>query len=382
MKQNLFVEDRTVKQRLAAIPKANPSMKTDQLRQICIAFFKLQLSFPWIPSQPYAYRIKSKKIDRKLPEDAVLGGLPYVSVGSGSLYRALEYYDEKTGVLDLSELGKDPVLFGNACSGSACMAWSRVVSSAKMSYTSIMTKKNGYLPIGPYRYEDDLELFIKNAPNEEENRNPKQICKENGEQVMFESYAALLPADGLVNPTHVRMNVFRPRVVRREDGSIDGEKSWTSYMDQHIPFSPKTQWDGSPIKVQGGVDVKITFQKLFEEGYLPFTFAEFLGTEKVKEPTATIDVSTQKVNVKNLLGATLSANYNISDLYADLQNQSGQTKRITVRSQSFIHRKIALSVLNENDLNEMLSCGECAVTLSCRLFSGDTITVYTGTLVP
>ena len=50
---------------------------------------------------------------------------------------------------------------------------------------------------------------------------PKDVVAENGEQTMYESYAMMKPADGVVAPGHVRMNSAHPAVVRKEDGSYD-----------------------------------------------------------------------------------------------------------------------------------------------------------------
>ena len=93
----------------------------------------------------------------------------------------------------------------------------------------------------------------------------RKLAAENGEQVMFESYALIQPADGLNNQGHIRLASSTATVVRNEDGTINGEKSWMLYCDQgcytsgygrkHAQKTP----DGDHYFVQGGIDVKVTF---------------------------------------------------------------------------------------------------------------------------
>ena len=96
------------------------------------------------------------------------------------------------------------------------MAWARVVTSAYLGYTMFMTEANGFLPVGPYRYsKENVTQFIRG----EDGYNCQTICQENGPETMYESYALMKPADGLVCNGHVRMNSAMPTVVRNADGT-------------------------------------------------------------------------------------------------------------------------------------------------------------------
>ena len=251
----------------------------DELRKMCVEFMRFQLTFRWVPKEPYEYTVKSAKRPVKLSPDTIYGGLPYVNLGSGSVYRLLECYDPETGVADLSLFKDHPEYLCNACSGAVCIAWARCVSSARMTYTSGMTQLSGYVNVGPYTYMKELPLFIKSGltlaedPKREHDYTSHTISQENGRDVMYESYACLKPADGVHSRGHVRM-VSDVHVERDENGAIDGEKSYILYMDQvATPYNTdvvtaedgtKTftyhtdvyQSDGTPVYVQGGVDVK------------------------------------------------------------------------------------------------------------------------------
>ncbi len=380
-------------ERLNAIPIANSSMTTDQLRQICVDFFKLQLSFRWTPSKtlkPETGVVDGQNLRVEINKGTVYGGIPYTSVGSGNLYRALDYYDPQTGVIDLSYFENNRNKFVNACSGSAVWAWERVVNTIKAGWTPDMTQYNGYLTVGPYTYSKDIVRFHKANSDAIDKYTAKNVVLENGEQVMYESYAKMLPADGLTHPGHVRMNVAVPHVERNADGTINGEKSYTIYCDQQLYVNPDYQSDGSEIVRQGGVDVKVTFRELFNTYYIPFTFAEFLGTDPVEDgaaslvngsgevysaaSTTALDVSTKKIQ----------ANYAISDVYLKVIDANGEVKyQRQLMTDDHYLRSVELStkLMVSAVLKLIEPYAGSKIEISARLSTGATVVAYSGTLV-
>jgi hypothetical protein len=138
---------------------------------------------------------------------------------------------------------------------------------------------------------------------------------------MFRSYALLQEADGIVNFTtggHVRMISSTPVVIYNEDGSVNGEESYTTFLDQAAKYHPMQQSDGSDYLVQGGVDTKITFEKLFTAGYLPFTIPELCQIKGKKRKR--LDPATASLQGMNEEGdaplhtCSVSSNYPISHL--------------------------------------------------------------------
>lgn len=105
-----------------AIGIANDKMSAQELRELCLRYFKLHLSFLWTPSenvecyptgspslygkymQQYAGQENAdfdKNTGKALLTGNIYGGIPYSNVSTGSLYRWLEYYDESTGTMRL-----------------------------------------------------------------------------------------------------------------------------------------------------------------------------------------------------------------------------------------------------------------------------------------
>ena len=105
-----------------AIGIANDEMTAQELRELCLRFFKLQLSFLWTPSEDvlcyptgspslYENYMKlyagqtdcefDKNTGKAILTDVVYGGIPYQNVSTGNLYRWKEYYEESTGIVHL-----------------------------------------------------------------------------------------------------------------------------------------------------------------------------------------------------------------------------------------------------------------------------------------
>ena len=107
---------------LDAIGIANDKMSAQELRELCLNYFKLQLSFLWTPSEnvecypngsPSLYGKYMQQFagqdtadfdtntGKALLEGTIYGGIPYQNVSTGNLYRWMEYYDESTGTMRL-----------------------------------------------------------------------------------------------------------------------------------------------------------------------------------------------------------------------------------------------------------------------------------------
>ncbi|MBR2616382.1 MAG: hypothetical protein IKC69_06870 [Clostridia bacterium] len=369
-------------ERLAEIPIANSNMSIDELRQICLDYFKLQLSFSWTPDANYTYVIESSDRKVRLTTGSVYGGIPYVTVGTGNLYRWLETYDTETGIMNVSDYEKQPKHLGNQCSVGAWWGWGRVINSAHYTWTQSMVLKNGFIPVGPYTYDPELPSYLP-----KDNNPTKTICQANGHDVMYESYAKLQPADGLVcygTAGHVRMVASAPNVVYDANGKIDGNRSTLKYHDQTSSWRTGSQSDGSLKEFQGGRSVEVSFQKLYSSSYLPFTFAEFLGTDPVEKSTASCTLTSSEVSVAELKAAKVNANYSISDTFVVIKNaETGEEVN------RFVNRALRASLL-EMDLENTVMEGALApytdgkhtVEISLQLSTGEKPTVYQGKLIP
>lgn len=361
--------------KLNAIPIANANMTEDQLRQICVDFMRLQLSFAWTPSEDMVYTTGGTTVT--LYAGTAYGGLPYVSSTFGNLYKAMEYYDETTGTLKVqANIAK---VIGNQCSASAYWAWSRVSNAISYGGTSNMLEKNGCLRIGSYTYDSSIESFHN------ESIRTANICTANGEQTMYEAYAQLLPADGISMYTggagHVRMVAETAHVIRNADGTINGERSSITFLDQVDSWKSDMQSNGQPIRIQGGVDVTVSFASLYKAGYLPFRIPELAGKDPVEEATASIGYSSGAVSVQALQGSTLSANYPLSDITVTVTDQSGKQVYSHTKPLSGLNiYSYMLSSAMETYTLSSFANGTCKVSVTCRVGTGEKLTAYSGIL--
>ena len=360
-------------------------MTTDQLRQICVDYLQLSVSFQWTTDRYISF---NGKPERTFYKGKLYGGIPYINTASGNLYRILEYYDEKTGHLDTSFFKDNPLLFGTACSGTASMALYRVVNSAELSWTHSMNVAHGFIPVGDYKYDHSLRQIWETGPDGKRIYfyNLKHICRDNGEQVMFESYAKALPADCFSSNGHVRLAVENPVVVRLEDGTIDGENSYAVLGEQGLYTKDarhkRTTSDGTAYLIRGTDRFCPTFKQLFDAGYVVHTFAEFLGTKPVERGTVSIGIAEKAVTAEALCAATLKANFPISDIFTTVCDANGnEIYRHVYRSHPHFVRSIPMTKALCREELAALANGENTVEMKAQLANGEKLCCYSGTLL-
>lgn len=304
---------------LAAIPLATDTMTKAELRQLCLDFFELQLSFQWKTDLDLAfYQTNNDKGKVKnIKTDNIYGGAFYQSVGFGNLYRWLEYYDEETGVMPMSvalaenggygegaavtdvetdETGRviynkyrSLMTFGNQCTSSSSWSWGRVINSVSFGNTCDINIYNGFIPVGCYTYSYELDgktygpLDIQNFGKGYED-NPGGYDTDdviadwnaaNGADAMYKCYAQLKPGDCVVDGGHAMM-VKSVNLFTSNDGTVNYELSTVVVNEQIEGWGYKDNIGETMLYQQGRVDKSYTFQQLQKSDYIPFTFLEFL----------------------------------------------------------------------------------------------------------
>lgn len=141
-----------------AIGIANDKMSARELRELCLRYFKLHLSFLWTPDenvecypngspdlyesylqlyagldQPY-----DRNTGKALLTGNIYGGIPYQTVSTGSLYRWMEYYDESTGLMRLKDALEENGTYDNG-------AWMTKQHQYKRDEAGNLLDKNGKL---------------------------------------------------------------------------------------------------------------------------------------------------------------------------------------------------------------------------------------------
>lgn len=363
---------------IRALTRKSSDMTTDELRRMCVEFFRFNKTAVWTPDDTITFQRYSTGGEDTVEKGKIYGGLPYVSTATGNIYRLMDYIDEASGVVDIKKASENPKLFGAQCSVSAYWAWARCINSAKYDWTYNSVLSKGFLRVGPYTYDDELKMFSKTNTTE-------MICKANGKEIMFRSYAELLPADGLVRYTtggHTVMCSSKAVVKYNKDGSINGNESYITIIDQGGSWSIRTNEAGDEALIKGSVDVKITFETLFKEVYLPFTFGEFLGTDPVEETECRFSHEGATITPEELKASSVTSNYGISDIYAMLCSKTGKEVilGVTRATKASKYELTFENAFGETDLSQYAT-GKYTIKIVCQLGTGERPTLYEGTFV-
>ena len=374
---------------LNAFPIKNENMTVREMRQLVVDFYNFSKTFTWVANADNTYDAGAGYGINTYYGNGVYGGFPYVSLGTGNPYRFMDFMDERTGVVNINEANKYPTLFGNQCSQSAYYSWGRFVNSAKYSiYTAYMVQGNGYIPVGPYTYDKTITEYTADYGT-------GKIIEDNGAEVMYESYAQMQIADGLVRKFpggHTVMCVGDPVVVRDENGKIDPERSYILASDQTAGWSTTTNAMGDSYSYTKNVNAKWSFSYILEKGYLPFTFGEFLGTDSIEETVVTYSHTGDKISQGNLFGSTVTSNYDILDIYAVITDSKGnEVYRLANRAQHPFVRSLSFDLTAEREgvpgayqwgsLEDLSADETYTVEIIAQLATGERPTLWTGTYV-
>ena len=372
---------------LEALPKKKAGMTAQEARQTAVDFWRYCKSALWIPDVKYdIYKNENgvKVYKRSVEAGQVYGGLPYVSNATGNIYRLLDFMDKETGVVDVTNAGRYPLTFGGMCSSGCYWAWARVMNSADYRWCNDSVYTRGYLPVGPYTYDLSILKLVNDGDMGTDN-----ICADNGEQVMYQSYANMKIADGLIavweKNGHTMMCSVAPTVVYNEDGTIDGQKSFLCVTEQGGSWDPGVSKGGIPYEYEYSLDKKFTFTTLFKQCYIPYTFADLTGEEPIEETEVTFHYEGDTITMEQLFGTKVSSNYHLSDIYAYVYDEAGNEilkHAVRIRTPSTKEMKVYRmgNVYTWGSWDE-LAAGEYAIKVEVQLGTGERPTVYEGKLI-
>lgn len=300
-----------------------PSKTT--LRLTAVQATRDLLSVQWSVAKELAYNKTGSNKRFQHLANTTYAGTPY-SNGSTGIFQFFEYYDAQTGRLwypgTATDLGRN---LGNACADSVIWGYNTVCTSLKGGYyPSAMVYKNGYYPVGNYTYDYNITTFTKLPTG--------KIIEQNGQEVIMDSYAMVLPGDSLVSTSanHTMMAIEAAHLVHNEDGTLDTANSYIMIQDQrggHGAGFYEHDENGKLIQYSGRTSAQYTFDKLFEKEYLPVAPAELLGTKEYEkaEISASQDACT---SLEALRGVTIKSNYPLAVINVIINDSFGNRKVI------------------------------------------------------
>lgn len=301
----------------------NETPDTTELRMTAVRATRDLLSVQWHTKQTISYN-KTGPVSGKhfnhYPETTYAGVL-YSSANTG-LFQFLEFYDYETGELCFDGTSDElKTTIGTSCADAILWGWSTVCNSISAGfYPTFMIYANGYLPVGDYKYNLNVNTY---------NLMPTYaILEDNEESVIYDAYTKVLPADALVSSTdnHAIMVIENPTIVYNSDGSIDTKNSYIMIQDQRGGRGTgfyEVEENGHTLNYSGCVSLKFTFEELYKRHFVPVTAAEFIGTKEYEK--ATVDISNKNVaTLDDLKNTTIKANYPLAIINIHVTNHSGK----------------------------------------------------------
>lgn len=414
LKNVAYINEKLSWDDINSFPVKTADMTVAEMRDLCVAFFEYSKTFLWTPDESVSYIRNSSGRQDAMIQGTVYGGLPYVGNASSSPYRMMDYVNPETGLVDMKKalpaLGTDDILsmadllyFGSQCAKTASLGWGRVINSADYRRTGNLLPYHGSILLGDIVMDETKTTWT-------EDYRTTQVCQENGTEVMYEAYAQLQKADGLVYYTtagHVIMAYEDAVVVRNADGTVNGNESYLRVIDQAQTWETDTNASGDSFLRKNGIGTKKTFAELYSGSYIPFTFAEFVEGDPIEETTLAItnadgtvllsgtvretdrefvtETAAEELTFTELCGATVTSNYGISDVYIIIYNTAGkELYRHAVRSSSAGIPTLKLAETGDQvttwEYGEVRSGGTYHAEVVVQLYTGERPTVYSGDL--
>ena len=339
-----------------SFPLKKSDMTEQEMRDAIVDFMYFTKTYLWTPSESVYYDKNTGGTDDKMLQGTIYGGLPYVGVASGNCYRMMDYINEY-GILDMQKAlpalaTKDQLsmsdlkYFSSQCSISVYWGWGRLINSVAYQWTYHCVPSRKFILLGDMQIED-IDKWTAAY-------NTTLACHENGEQVMYSNYAAAKKADGLVyyiqsssgdGAGHLLMIYEDAHVVYNEDGTINGEESYLTIIDQGQSWKKLTNAAGDSFTHKGNIGQKKTFKAMYDYGYVAFTFPELVGLDPIEESTVSLvsgettlvsgviseadrsyntTCTTDMLTWAQLAEGAITSNYGIADIYLMLYDEAGK----------------------------------------------------------
>lgn len=359
-------------------------MTTDEARSLCVDFFRYSKTALWIADDDFTIYNSKGEVARTVDKGKVYGGLPYVGVASGNVYRTMDYMDPETGVVNVKALGENPELFGNQCSIAAWWGWARVINSADYKWTYDAVVSKGFVKLGDYYYDPALTKFTTTYGTDE-------CCLENGLNTMLESYALLKKGDGIMYMTtagHIVMISQDAKVVRNADNSINPMQSFVTVLDQTTEWKTGVNEFGESYIYEANVDAKWSFMTLYETGYVPYSYKEFHGLDPIEDTIITYSHSGDTITREQLLASQVDCNYGLVDIFASVYDEKGNevykmtscAHQANLKTLKFVTQDSEKTLFEFGAWSDLSKDQTYTMVVYAQIGTGERPTLWTGTV--
>jgi hypothetical protein len=418
-----------------SLPVANEDMTVAEARQACLDLFRLQLTIPWVGNDNFIFRNKNGalcslyqgKVHSGMAYNAGGGSTAYVSpngqnisyttVPYGNLYKMLKYYDLATGVLDIKAMGDYKTVIDTLttqCHRAASWAWGRVSNSFDFLELRHCNPKQGAVKVGNYTIPDSAYTLSGNRYSID----TEVVVNNNTAEAIYEAYAQLQPADGLLSSSKVHlMMCVEVNVVYNTPGvpssGINPNRSYVYVIDQHQngTLDYTVEENGYNIVQSNGVNMRplgswqwsdergvaYNFAYLRQLEYIPFTLAEFAGADPIETPDAWINnyadsgtpINGGVMSLASLTARYLHANYAISHVRYTIKDSDGNVVLTREPDDARANDDVTTHLKKEHKIGGFLDAdllspytnGQYTLEIDAFLTTGQYVNAFSGPLV-
>ncbi len=273
----------------------------------------------------YTYTLHGKSTTLKAGQ--YYRGLPYSNRASSSVHAFMN------ATVDTNENGVPIIggdafvdewdyIYGNSCADLVYWAWSAFYNGFTFRWVEETIQAKGGIPLGNWSFDGERYLTTMD------------ICEEYGKEVIFDGYSQFLMGDAALNHAadgtralggHLIL-VADNHVEYNRDGTINGDYSYILYHDQNGYFDDcQVEIDGElyPALSCTCLDAKISYNSLYNLGYLPITCEALLDPKEVGPEVAFQDNYANNLTYDSLLKGTITCNYYMSDIKMVITDESG-----------------------------------------------------------
>lgn len=306
-------------------------------RQIVLDYMIKMSKVKWTPKQTFTIRKKGERSNVDLTYEK---GKTYYGVSYSGMKATLDQFEQfvEDGVFDNNDVFYFDEIVGNHCSSSISMALQQLISNGGIGGT----KPQKWYP-GIFKFPNDIKIPFEHFGDDYTSFN---IWDCNSKLKIFEGYSMLKPADILYyckkGAGHVRMVYSDANVVYNENGTIDGEKSTVSVIEQ------TNAWDKTvDINTTWFVDRKYTFEKLYERHFMPITLDFYTNGDTPKDAYIILDESNTPDSIKNGLRGKITSTFPLNYAYATVRDENGSLVRSSLVNNFTNVYSLALADMNE-----------------------------------
>lgn len=290
-------------------------------RQIVLDYMKKMSQVKWTPKETFTITKKGPRSNVDLTYEK---GKTYYGVSYSGTKCTLDQFEQlvENGVFHNNAEYFDEIV-GNHCSSSISMALQQLISNGGIGGT----KPQKWYP-GIFKFPNDIKIPFEHFGDD---YTSFDIWDHNSKVKIFEGYSMLKPADILYyckkGAGHVRMVYGDAEVVYNENGTIDGEKSTVSVIEQ------TNAWDKTvDINTTWFVGRRYTFEKLYEKHFMPITLEIYTNGEVTKDAYIILDEANTPDSLKNGLKGKITSTFPLNYAYATIRDHEGNIVRKSMKN--------------------------------------------------